>query len=90
MDLSVVFSRKTSRHSTDGVVDNMASVTYLNIAVKVLYWLLFEEVFRGPALMSTKGFFYWTGLQCFSWAISFVRTPRFSFSLSPESSQSRI
>ena len=40
----------------------MASVTYMNICVKIIYWFLFEEVFRGPALMSTAGFFYWTGV----------------------------
>lgn len=65
----------------------MASVTYLNIAVKVVYWLLFEDVFHGPELMTWAGFVYWTivsvnvvllltrQLQCLSWAISFV-SPR--------------
>ena len=38
---------------------NMASTTYLNIAVKVVYWFLFEEVWRGPELMSGKGAVYW-------------------------------
>ncbi|ORX40321.1 transmembrane amino acid transporter protein-domain-containing protein [Kockovaella imperatae] len=50
----------------------MASVTYLNIGVKIIYWLLFEECFRGPPLMSTKGFFYWTALQAHCWILSFV------------------
>jgi hypothetical protein len=62
----------------------MASVTYLNIAVKVVYWLLFEDVFHGPELMTWAGFVYWTivsvnivllltrQLQCLCWAISFV------------------
>lgn len=38
----------------------MASVTYLNIAVKVVYWFIFEDLFRGPALMTRAGFIYWT------------------------------
>ena len=38
----------------------MASVTYLNIAVKVLYWFIFGQLFRGPPLMSKMGFIYWT------------------------------
>ena len=41
----------------------MASVTYLNIAVKIVYWLIFEQVWQGPPLMSRKGFFYWTGVS---------------------------
>lgn len=44
----------------------MASVTYLNIAVKVVYWWLFEDIWRGPPLMSRKGFFYWTAVSSFS------------------------
>lgn len=65
----------------------MASVTYMNICVKIIYWFIFEELFRGPPLMSTAGFFYWTGvrlnsdlisadpspqLQAVCWIISFI------------------
>lgn len=38
----------------------MASVTYLNIAVKVVYYFIFEDIFHGPDLMSKMGFVYWT------------------------------
>lgn len=41
---------------------NMASITYLNIAVKVMYWFLFENVFRSPPLMSKLGFVYWSAV----------------------------
>lgn len=51
---------------------NMASTTYLNIAVKVVYWFLFEEVWRGPDLMSGRGFVYWAILQTCAWWISFI------------------
>ena len=39
----------------------MASVVYLNVAMKVAYWLLFESWFKGPSLNSFKGRF--TGEQ---------------------------
>ena len=37
----------------------MASVTYLNIAVKVVYWFIFEDLISGPDLMSKMGFVWW-------------------------------
>ena len=52
---------------------NMASTTYLNIAVKVVYWFLFEEVWRGPDLMSGRGFVYWAIVRTYHHATSTLR-----------------
>jgi hypothetical protein len=51
----------------------MASVTYLNIAVKVVYWFLFEDLFRGPPLMSRMGFVYWTVVRALTLPSLFPR-----------------
>ena len=38
-----------------------AAGLYGNIAIKVIYVNIVEDVFKGPRLMSFKGYFIWMG-----------------------------
>ncbi|KAF8677801.1 hypothetical protein AX14_004793 [Amanita brunnescens Koide BX004] len=45
---------------------------YGNIAVKVIYISVIEDILKGPRLMSSKGRFVWIGLVLVYWAIAFL------------------
>jgi len=54
------------------VVGMTAAGLYGNIAIKVIYTNIVEDMFKGPRLMSFKGYFVWMGLVIVYWAIAFV------------------
>lgn len=66
------FSWQTVGNALALVTVTIATGLYGNIGTKMIYRAVVEDYFRGPQLMSRKGYFIWSGLVFLYWSIAFV------------------
>ncbi|KAJ6591491.1 transmembrane amino acid transporter protein-domain-containing protein [Mycena vulgaris] len=50
----------------------IAAGLYGNIGIKVVYHSIFEDWYKGPPLLSTKGRYIWSTMVCLYWALAFI------------------
>ena len=45
---------------------------YANVALKVIYINIVEDVFKGPRFMTSKGWFIWIGRRLSQWSWLYI------------------
>ncbi|KAF8722745.1 hypothetical protein AX14_009564 [Amanita brunnescens Koide BX004] len=67
-----IYAWQTVGNALALVVGMAAMGLYANIAVKIIYITIVEDVLKAPRFMTSKGRFIWIGLVIVYWTIAFI------------------